>query len=506
MRLQEYCERVGVYATNQYGFRKDRGVQDMIFAARRLQEMAKKLNMDLYWVFVDLTKAYDSVDRESLWKVLGKCGIPKHLIDIIADWHNGMKACIKLNGTRSDKFKIETGLRQGDVMAPTLFNIYFSMIIQVMEKRLAEIMKGMNKDHIGVKIMYDTNIQCWEQKNKTTDVNDIVIRTSTGYKWRKKKNTNMSFYDLWNYLFADDAGLVATSVADLQIIVSLFNEISEAFGLSISIKKTEVLHQTNLKRLENVIVKEKYKIAKQRKEPILSEIIVEGQLLADVYVFKYLGSLFNKVADMENELERRKVLAMSAFKRLQRKVFKYKFLRLKIKMKLYNTIVLSTLLWDCNNWVLSKNQLDKLETFHTKNLRQILGKTWEDKMTLETTYERTSSQRIEYQFKARRLKMIAKIERMPDNMLPKMILYGTIDRGDNTNKMFTTGFTCDFKKDLKLFDVEEGRWRQYAQNANNFNDYLKDKKHKLHDMYMERRISETNKRRTKAAVEPAEEE
>ena len=41
----------------------------------------------------------------------------------------------------------------------------------------------------------------------------------------------MSFYDLWNYLFADDAGLVATSIADLQIIVSLFNEISEAFRL-----------------------------------------------------------------------------------------------------------------------------------------------------------------------------------------------------------------------------------------------------------------------------------
>ena len=59
-------------------------------------------------------------------------------------------------------------------MAPTLFNIYFSMIIQVMEKRLAEIMKGMNKDHIGVKIMYDTNIQCWEQKKKTTGMNDIV--------------------------------------------------------------------------------------------------------------------------------------------------------------------------------------------------------------------------------------------------------------------------------------------------------------------------------------------
>ena len=74
IRLQEYCEKVGVYAMNQYGFRKDRGVQDMIFAARRLQEMAKKLNMDLYWVFVDLTKAYDSVTQ---WteRAYGKCWV-----------------------------------------------------------------------------------------------------------------------------------------------------------------------------------------------------------------------------------------------------------------------------------------------------------------------------------------------------------------------------------------------------------------------------------------------
>ena len=114
-------------------------------------------------------------------------------------------------------------------MAPTLFNIYFSMIIQVMEKRLAETMKKMNKDHIGVKIMYDTSVQCWEQKKKTTGVRDIVIRTSKGDKWRNKKNKNMSFYDLWNLLFADDAALVSTSKIDLQIIVSLFYEIAEAF-------------------------------------------------------------------------------------------------------------------------------------------------------------------------------------------------------------------------------------------------------------------------------------
>jgi len=63
-RLQDYCERVGINDTaNQFGFRRGKGIQEISFAARRIQEMAHKLGVDLFWAFMDLKskKAYDTV-------------------------------------------------------------------------------------------------------------------------------------------------------------------------------------------------------------------------------------------------------------------------------------------------------------------------------------------------------------------------------------------------------------------------------------------------------------
>ena len=125
-RLQDYCERVGINDTaNQFGFRRGKGIQEILFAARRMQEMANKLGVDLFWAFMDLKKAYDTVHRPTLWKVLSKCGIPQHLIDIIEDWHTGMQACIKMNDVRTEKNNIEVGLKTGRCHVPNFIQYIF---------------------------------------------------------------------------------------------------------------------------------------------------------------------------------------------------------------------------------------------------------------------------------------------------------------------------------------------------------------------------------------------
>ena len=65
-RLSEYCERVGILPEEQSGFRPNRSTTDMMFLIRRLQELARKKRIPLYVCFIDLTKAYDSVDRTLL--------------------------------------------------------------------------------------------------------------------------------------------------------------------------------------------------------------------------------------------------------------------------------------------------------------------------------------------------------------------------------------------------------------------------------------------------------
>ena len=63
---------------SQCGFRKDRGTTDMIFVARQLLEKSREQNQDLFIAFVDLAKAFDTINREMLWKVMVKCGCPQN--------------------------------------------------------------------------------------------------------------------------------------------------------------------------------------------------------------------------------------------------------------------------------------------------------------------------------------------------------------------------------------------------------------------------------------------
>ena len=69
-RLNEHLEQSGLLPDSQCGVRKDRGTIDMIFSARQLQEKCQEQNMDFYMNFVDLTKAFDTVSREGLWKIM----------------------------------------------------------------------------------------------------------------------------------------------------------------------------------------------------------------------------------------------------------------------------------------------------------------------------------------------------------------------------------------------------------------------------------------------------
>ena len=69
VQMNEHLEWSGLLPESQCGFRKNRGTIDMIFTARQFQEKCQEQNVDLYMTFVDLTKAFDTVSREGLWKI-----------------------------------------------------------------------------------------------------------------------------------------------------------------------------------------------------------------------------------------------------------------------------------------------------------------------------------------------------------------------------------------------------------------------------------------------------
>ena len=104
----------------QCGFHSGRGTTDTIFTARQLQEKCREHHRDLYIVFVDLSaKAFDSVNRNLLWRLLGKIGCLCNLVNIIRSFHNDMSASVIDSGASSKSFAVTNGVKQGCVLAPS---------------------------------------------------------------------------------------------------------------------------------------------------------------------------------------------------------------------------------------------------------------------------------------------------------------------------------------------------------------------------------------------------
>ena len=79
--------------------------------------------MGLYAAFIDLTKTLNTVSREELWRILAKLGCPSKLLAIVQQLHQGQNGQVKCQGDLSDPFSIQNGVKQGCVLAPTLFAI-----------------------------------------------------------------------------------------------------------------------------------------------------------------------------------------------------------------------------------------------------------------------------------------------------------------------------------------------------------------------------------------------
>ncbi|BHF84948.1 hypothetical protein SprV_1002810200 [Sparganum proliferum] len=119
-RLKNHLEQ-GLLPESQCGFSRHRGTTDMIFAAGKLQEKCQEMRTHLYSTFVDLTKAFNTVNREGLWKIMTKFGCPERFIEMVRQLHDGMMARVTENGTVSEAFAVTKGVKQGCVLAPTIF-------------------------------------------------------------------------------------------------------------------------------------------------------------------------------------------------------------------------------------------------------------------------------------------------------------------------------------------------------------------------------------------------
>ena len=126
-RLQILADRM--LPESQCGFKSGRSTIDKIFSVRQLQDKCREQQQPLYFAFIDLTKAFDLVSRTGLFQLLEKIGCPPKLLSNIASFHVNMHVTVGFDGEISELFKIDSGVKQGCVLALTLFGIFLSLML-----------------------------------------------------------------------------------------------------------------------------------------------------------------------------------------------------------------------------------------------------------------------------------------------------------------------------------------------------------------------------------------
>ena len=94
--------------------------------------------MDVYATFVGLTKAFDTISCDGPWNILARLGCPPTFLIILRQLHEGQQGQVKHNGSLSGSFPISNDVKQGYVLAPTLFSIFFSIMLREAKKDLPD--------------------------------------------------------------------------------------------------------------------------------------------------------------------------------------------------------------------------------------------------------------------------------------------------------------------------------------------------------------------------------
>uniref|UniRef100_A0A803TM72 ribonuclease H n=1 Tax=Anolis carolinensis TaxID=28377 RepID=A0A803TM72_ANOCA len=408
---------------SQNGFRPSRGTVDMIFTARQLQEKCREQNQPLYMAFIDLAKAFDTVNRSALWTILQKIGCPDKFVNILRLLHDDMMATVlDSNGSQSDPFKVESGVKQGCVIAPTLFSIFIAMILHLVDGKLPT----------GVEIIYRTD-------GKLLNLSRLRAKT---------KVTTKSVIELQ---YADDNVVCAHSEEDLQATLNSFTEAYEKLGLSLNIEKTKVLFQQAP--------------ANPSAKP---GIQLNGVTLENVDHFRYLGSHLSTKVNIDTEIQHRLSSASAAFFRMKQRVFDDRDIRRETKVLVYKAIVLPTLLYACKTWTVYRRHTKLLERFHQRCLRKILQISWEDRRTNVSVLEEAKTTSTEAILLRHQLRWTGHVVRMPDHRLPKQLLYSELKNGKRNVGGQEKRFKYGLKANLKNCGIDTENWEALALERSNW--------------------------------------
>ena len=229
----------------------------------------------------------------------------------------------------------------------------------------------------------------WIMKNTTAD-------KPRGIQWTL-------FSQLEDIDFADDLAILSTTPKQLQEKTDRLTAFSQKTGLSINANKTQVMCIN---------------------PPTPAQITAEGKVLENVQDFTYLGSIVSTDNGAYKDIKARLGKARSTYARLK-PIWKSKAYSTKSKLRLYNSLVKSVLLYSSECWRIIQSDTNKLNAFHNGCLRRICGIYWPNVISNADLYKRTNCQSICTEIKRRRLRWVGHVLRMENHRTPKTAIRWT---------------------------------------------------------------------------------
>jgi hypothetical protein len=124
----------GEQSVDQAGFRSGYGTDDHLFTLSQLQEKAGEWRQDVWFVFVDFSKAFDTVEHRRVWNALARQGMTNGYISILKRLYRGSTGKVVLD-VMSKEFNIERGVKQGDPLSPVLFNVVLEDVFRELKAK-----------------------------------------------------------------------------------------------------------------------------------------------------------------------------------------------------------------------------------------------------------------------------------------------------------------------------------------------------------------------------------
>ena len=192
-RIVNWAETNGLRAPCQAGFRPRLSTEHQLFALRHFIDRSKSQKQPLFAAFVDLKKAYDSVQHPLLWAALQRKGIHGKMLAGIQSLYDGGDIGMKISGSSGASGTARVGVRQGCPLSPTLFGIFFDSL--------------------------DAQLQ--------------AESAAAGVECRGVRVPGL--------FYADDVALLPPSARGLQQLLDTMQSFCVTNGLTISVLKTEVV-------------------------------------------------------------------------------------------------------------------------------------------------------------------------------------------------------------------------------------------------------------------------